>query len=44
LPAYIPDKAVGMSVFGRPASALELCGGAIGLVGLSNLAGLLIWG
>jgi hypothetical protein len=44
LPAYIPDKAVGMSVFGRPASALELGGWAIGLVGMFNLAGSLIWG
>ena len=38
LPAYIPDKAVGMSVFGRPASALELGGWAIGLAGMFNLA------
>ena len=44
LPAYIPDKAVGMSVLGRPASAFELAGWAIGLVGLFNLAGSLIWG
>src|SRR5215470_13302085 len=44
LPAYISDKAVGMSVFGRPVSALELGGWAIGLVGLFNLAGSLIWG
>jgi len=44
LPAYIPDKAVGMSVIGRPASALELGGWAIGLVGLFNLAGSLFWG
>jgi MFS family permease len=44
LPAYISDRAVGMSVFGRPVSALELGGWAIGLVGLFNLAGSLIWG
>jgi MFS family permease len=44
LPAYISDKAVGMSIFGRPVSALELGGWAIGLVGLFNLAGSLIWG
>ena len=44
LPAYISDKAVGMSLFGRPVSALELGGWAIGLVGLFNLAGSLIWG
>jgi MFS family permease len=44
LPAYISDKAVGMTVFGRPVSALELGGWAVGLVGLFNLAGSLIWG
>jgi MFS family permease len=44
LPAYISDKAVGMSLFGRPVSALELGGWAIGLVGLFNIAGSLIWG
>jgi MFS family permease len=44
LPAYISDNTVGMSVFGRPVSALELGGWAIGLVGLFNLAGSLIWG
>ena len=44
LPAYISDKAVGMSFFGRPVSPLELGGWAIGLVGLFNLAGSLIWG
>src|SRR6516164_1923117 len=44
LPAHIPDKAVGVSVFGRPASALELGGWAIWLAGVFNLAGSLIWG
>jgi MFS family permease len=44
LPAYISDKAVGMSFFGTPVSAFELGGWAIGLVGLFNLAGSLIWG
>jgi MFS family permease len=44
LPAYISDKAVGMSFFGTPVSALELGGWAIGLVGLFNIAGSLIWG
>jgi MFS family permease len=44
LPAYISDKAVGMLLFGRPVSAIELGGWAIGLVGLFNLAGSLIWG
>jgi MFS family permease len=44
LPAYISDKAVGMTFFGMRVSPLELGGWAIGLVGLFNLAGSLIWG
>jgi MFS family permease len=44
LPSYISDKAVGMSFFGTQISALELGGWAIGLVGLFNIAGSLIWG
>jgi MFS family permease len=44
LPAYIADKAIGMSFFGKPVSPLELGGWAIGLVGLFNIAGSLIWG
>jgi MFS family permease len=44
LPPYIADKAVGMSLFGRSISPLELGGWAIGLVGLFNIAGSLIWG
>ena len=44
LPSYISDKAVGMSFFGAPVSALEVGGWAIGLVGLFNLAGSLTWG
>ena len=44
LPSYISDKAVAMSFFGRPISALELGGWAIGLVGLFNIVGSLIWG
>ncbi|NIK47236.1 MFS transporter [Variibacter gotjawalensis] len=44
LPAYIADNAIGMSFFGRPITPLELGGWAIGLVGLFNLAGALIWG
>jgi len=44
LPSYISDKAVSMSFFGTPVSALEVGGWAIGLVGLFNLAGSLIWG
>src|SRR6266478_1827418 len=43
LPAYISDKGVGMSFFGTSISALELGGWAIGLVGLINIAGSLIW-
>jgi MFS family permease len=44
LPSYISDRAIGMSFFGRPISALELGGWAIGFVGLFNIAGSLIWG
>ncbi len=44
LPSYISDNAVGMSFFGMPVSPLEIGGWAIGLVGLFNLAGSLIWG
>jgi len=44
LPSYISDKAIGMSFFGTRISALELGGWAIGLVGLFNIAGSLIWG
>jgi len=44
LPPYIADKGVGMSLFGRSISPLELGGWAIGLVGLFNIAGSLIWG
>jgi MFS family permease len=44
LPPYIADKAVGMSVLGRAISPIELGGWAIGLVGLFNIAGALIWG
>src|SRR4051812_8755803 len=44
LPAYIADKAIGMNFFGAPISPLALGGWAIGLVGLFNIAGALIWG
>jgi MFS family permease len=44
LPSYISDNAIGMSFFGRPISAIELGGWAIGLVGLFNIAGSLLWG
>ena len=43
LPSYISDKAVGMSFFGHPISALEFGGWAIGFVGLFNIAGSFIW-
>jgi MFS family permease len=44
LPSYISDNSVGMSFFGRPISAIELGGWAIGLVGLFNIVGALLWG
>lgn len=44
LPPYIADHAIGMTLFGAPISPLELGGWAIGLVGLFNIAGALIWG
>jgi MFS family permease len=44
LPSYISDHAVGLSFFGRPISAVELGGWAIGLVGLFNIIGTLLWG
>ena len=44
LPSYISDNSVGMSFFGRPISAIELGGWAIGLVGLFNIVGSLLWG
>jgi MFS family permease len=44
LPPYIADNAIGMNFFGARISPLELGGWAIGLVGLFNIAGALIWG
>jgi MFS family permease len=44
LPSYISDNSVGLSFFGRPISAIELGGWAIGLVGLFNIVGSLLWG
>src|SRR5947207_12349103 len=44
LPPYISDHAIGMSFFGRPISPIELGGWAIGLVGLFNILGSLLWG
>jgi MFS family permease len=43
LPAYISDQAIGMTAFGRTITPLELGGWAIGLVGLFNIAGSLLW-
>ncbi|MBM3643136.1 MAG: MFS transporter [Alphaproteobacteria bacterium] len=43
LPAYISDKGVGLSLFGRALSPAELGGWAIGLVGLFNIAGAILW-
>jgi ABC transporter substrate binding protein len=46
--AVLRDPAVGsgigLSFFGRPISAIELGGWAIGLVGLFNIVGSLLWG
>jgi MFS family permease len=44
LPSYISDHSIGLSFFGRPVSPVELGGWAIGLVGLFNIAGSLLWG
>jgi MFS family permease len=44
LPAYISDKGVGLSLFGVHLSPAELGGWAIGLVGLFNIAGTILWG
>jgi MFS family permease len=44
LPAYISDKGVGLEIFGRTVSPSELGGWAIGLVGLFNIVGSLLWG
>jgi MFS family permease len=43
LPAYISDKGVGLSLFGVDLSPAELGGWAIGMVGLFNIAGAVIW-
>ncbi len=44
LPSYVADKGVGMTLFGDYISPLQLGGWAIGLVGLFNIAGAVIWG
>ncbi len=43
LPAYISDKGIGLSLFGVHLSPAELGGWSIGLVGLFNIAGSILW-
>lgn len=43
LPAYISDKGIGLSLFGINLSPAELGGWSIGMVGLFNIAGSVIW-
>ncbi len=43
LPAYISDKGVGLSLFGIELTPVELGGWAIGMVGLFNIAGAILW-
>ncbi len=43
LPAYISDKGIGLSLFGINLSPAELGGWSIGLVGLFNIAGSILW-
>ena len=43
LPAYISDKGIGLSLFGIQLSPAELGGWAIGMVGLFNIAGTILW-
>ena len=44
LPAYIADEGVGLEIFGYTLAPAELGGWAIGLVGLFNIAGAIMWG
>ncbi|MSO74134.1 MAG: MFS transporter [Alphaproteobacteria bacterium] len=44
LPAYISDAGIGLTLFGKGVSPPELGGWAIGLVGLFNIAGAVLWG
>jgi len=44
LPAYIADESVGLEMFGYTLAPAELGGWAIGLVGLFNIAGAVMWG
>ncbi|MDP1964998.1 MAG: MFS transporter [Reyranella sp.] len=43
LPAYISDKGIGLSLFGVELTPVELGGWAIGMVGLFNIAGAILW-
>ena len=43
LPAYISDKGIGLSLFGTSLSPAELGGWAIGMVGLFNIVGTILW-
>ena len=43
LPAYISDKGIGLSLFGIELTPIELGGWAIGMVGLFNIAGAILW-
>ncbi len=43
LPAYISDKGIGFSLLGYNLSPAELGGWAIGMVGLFNIAGAILW-
>src|SRR5215831_11425434 len=43
LPAYISDKGIGLSLFGLKLSPAELGGWSIGMVGLFNIAGAILW-
>lgn len=44
LPSYVADKGVSLTLFGDYISPLALGGWAIGLVGLFNIFGAVIWG
>jgi MFS family permease len=44
LPAYIADQGVSLTLFGDYISPVALGGWAIGLVGLFNIAGSVMWG
>ncbi|HTR84835.1 MAG TPA: MFS transporter [Reyranella sp.] len=43
LPAYVSDKGIGLSLFGFTLSPAELGGWSIGMVGLFNIVGSILW-